>query len=63
MIKYKKIEQSREIKTNIGTTIKALVNHGKIEQDYSIYKRIKDVRNVWRITRFSDSWLNAYRPR
>lgn len=53
----------KTIRTNIGTEVKAIEINGQLVTDSSIYKRVKDIYGVFRITRFSDSWLNAYKIR
>lgn len=62
-MKNKTLSKTIKVITNIGTEIEAALEGGKLVTDDSIYKRVKDTRGVYRITKYSDSWLNAYRPR
>jgi hypothetical protein len=62
-MKNKTFSKTVKILTNTGIEIDAVLEGGKLVTDDSIYKRVKDIRGVYRITKYSDSWLNAYRPR
>lgn len=62
-MKNKPLTKTVKILTNTGIEIEAVLEGGKLVTDNSIYKRVKDTRGVYRITKYSDSWLNAYRTR
>lgn len=62
-MKNKTLNKTVKVLTNIGIEIEAILEKGKLVTDNSIYKRVKDARGVYRITKYSDSWLNAYRVR
>lgn len=47
--------------TNIGTYVEAVLENGKLITDSSEYKRVKDTKGIYRITKYSDSWLNLKR--
>lgn len=62
-MKNKQIPKTVKVLTNTGIEIGAVLENGRLITDSSQYKRVKDTRGVYRITKYSDSWLSAYRQR